>query len=670
MQVIVAKTAGFCYGVERAVRMAEETAREGGCKMLGSIIHNADVVRRLHDLGAQEIERVCEVSAGERVLIRAHGASRETFCALRERGAEIVDATCPHVLRVQKIAAETVREGRRLIIIGEHDHPEVLGVASYAENALIFADETELQTWLHKDENNCNSALSVVAQTTLIRGIWKKCIEIIKKECTNCKTYDTMCSATDGRQTEAARIAGEVDAMVVVGDRKSANTRHLKEICEGICPRVLFVERADELSLSAFDGCRVAGLTAGASTPAGIIKEVVNKMTDEIKVADVNEESFVEMLDRNFKTIRSGETVKGTVTEINSTEVVVDLGCKQPGYIKLEELSSDPNVKPEDVVKVGDVIDLFVIRVSDVDGFAQLSHKKLEAGKVWDELETAVNEKTVMEGLITEVNKGGLVVQVKGVRVFVPASQSGQPRGADLSEMVKQKVSLRITEVNRARRRVVGSIRSVTHEAYVAAREAIWDAMEVGKHYTGKVKSMTNYGVFVDIGGIDGMVHITELTWARIKTPAEVVSIGDELDVYVLAFDREKGRISLGVKDRAAEPWKLFLEKYSVGDVVNVRIVKLMAFGAFAEIIPGVDGLIHISQLADRRVDKVASVVHEDDRVDVKIIAIDEEKKNVSLSIRALIAPEEFEESAPATEEEEAPVEAAPAEEAAPVEEN
>ena len=664
MQVIVAESAGFCYGVERAVKLAEETARNGGCRMLGSIIHNTQAVERLQRLGAVEIDSVDAAKPGDKVLIRAHGASKETFAALREKGAEIVDATCPHVLRLQRLAAEAAEEGRQVIIIGEHDHPEVMGVASYAPGALIFANEKELSDWLKQESGYGEFAVTMVAQTTLIREIWKKCDELLKKECTNAKCFDTMCNATFRRQTEAAEIAAGVDAMVVVGDRKSANTRHLREICEGLCQRVLFIEQADELSAEELSGVRVAGLTAGASTPAGIIKEVVNKMTDEIKVADVNEESFAEMLDKSFKTIQSGDKVKGIVTEINSTEVVVDLGCKQPGYIKLEELSSDPDAKPEDVVKIGDEIDVFVIRVSDVDGFAQLSKKKLDAARVWDDLEAAVENKTVLEGVVTEENKGGLVVTVKGVRVFVPASQSGQPRGAELSGMLKEKVSLRITEVNRARRRVVGSIRSVTQEARMAAQAALWESIEEGKRYTGTVKSMTSYGVFVDIGGVDGMVHISELSWSRIKTPAEVVSVGDALDVYVISVDKEKHKISLGVKDRAANPWDVFMGKYKVGDVASVRVVKLMTFGAFAEVVPGVDGLIHISQLADHRVEKVADVVSEGQIVDAKITAVDEENKKISHSIRALTAPE-----APVAEEEASAEEAAPAEEA-PAEEN
>ena len=452
-----------------------------------------------------------------------------------------------------------------------------------------------------------------------------------------------MQSATQKRQTEAAELSAKVDAMVVVGDRRSANTRHLTEICRENCGRVLQIESADELSPEFFSGCRVAGLTAGASTPASIIMEVLTTMTEENinTTAPETSESFEELLEKSFKTLNTGDKVTGVVTAIGTTEVQVDVGCKQAGYIPVSELSNDPDVKPEDVVKVGDEIEAYVVRVNDVEGYATLSKKRLDAVKLWEDIETAVEDKTVLEGIVTEVNKGGIVVSVKGVRVFVPASQSGMPKDSDLGQMVKQKVKLRVTEVNRARRRVVGSIKSVLNEERQAAQAAIWENIEVGKHYDGVVKSMTSYGVFVDIGGVDGMVHISELSWSRIKNPAEVVSIGDHLDVYVISFDPEKRKISLGVKDRTQNPWDVFMNTYKVGDVANVRIVKLMTFGAFAEVVPGVDGLIHISQIADRRIDKPSDVLSEGQMVDAKITAIDEEKKKISLSIRALLNEEE-----------------------------
>ena len=649
MEVILAKSAGFCYGVERAVKLARQTAEEkGGCTMLGSIIHNANVVAELEQLGARTVNSVDEVKPGETVIIRAHGEKKEVIDYLESIGVPCVNATCPHVLRIQQLVAKADEEGRIPIIIGEPHHPEVMGVASWSKKSLVFDGPEELAKWLAEDPQRKELPVTAVAQTTCIRAIWESSEKILKKECTNAKIFDTICNATHRRQTDAAELAAQVDVMVVVGDRKSANTKHLTEICSERCSRVVQIERAEQLSSDFLNGCSVAGLTAGASTPAGIIKEVYTTMCEEIKTMEAVEESFEELLEKSFKTLNTGEKVTGIVTAIGPTEVQVDLGCKQAGYISVDELTAEPGVKPEDVVKVGDEIETYIIRVNDVEGYAMLSKKRLDAVKVWEDIENAKEEKVTLEGKVTEENKGGIVVNVKGVRVFVPASQSGLPRGAELNTMIGQTVSLRITEVNRARRRVVGSIRAVSYESRQAAQAEIWNNIEVGKRYTGTVKSMTSYGVFVDIGGVDGMVHISELSWSRIKNPAEVVAVGDTLDVYVIAFDAEKRKISLGVKDRTSNPWQKFLETYQVGDVATVRIVKLMTFGAFAEVVPGVDGLIHISQIADRRIEKPADVLTEGQEVEAKITAIDEEKQKISLSIRALLAgaAEEVEEDA------------------------
>ena len=639
-KVLLAESAGFCYGVKRAVELAQKTAEEtGGCWMLGDLIHNTHVVEDLAARGVRKTEDPGSLGAGDTVVIRSHGEVKSVLDGLEARGVRCVNATCPNVCRIQKLVAQAEQEGRQSIIIGEPHHPEVVGVASWCRSALVFDGPEAVNMWLEEDISHRQIPVTVVAQTTCIRKLFESSWEILKKECTNVKIFDTICNATHKRQTEAADIAGKVDVMVVVGDRKSANTKHLTEICQKGCPRVIQIESADELSREIFQGCKAAGLTAGASTPAGIIKEVYASMSEEIKAAEGMDESFEELLNQSFKTLNTGEKVTGIVTAITPTEVQVDVGAKQAAYIKLSELTDDPTAKAEDIVHVGDEIETYIVRVNDVEGYAELSKKRLDAVKVWENIEQAVEDKAVLEGTVTEENKGGIVVSVKGVRVFVPASQSGQPRGADLSSMIKQKVQLRITEVNRARRRVVGSIRSVADEARKAAQEAVWSSIEVGKHYTGTVKSMTSYGVFVDIGGVDGMVHISELSWSRIKTPSEVCKVGDTLDVYVISFDPEKHKISLGVKDRTLNPWDVFMNKYSVGDVASVRIVKLMTFGAFAEVVPGVDGLIHISQIADRRIDKPEDVLSEGQIVDAKITAVDEEKKKISLSIRALLTP-------------------------------
>ena len=377
-------------------------------------------------------------------------------------------------------------------------------------------------------------------------------------------------------------------------------------------------------------------------------------MSEIMNVETVQEENFEELLEQSIKTLNTGDKVLGIVTGIGATEVQIDLGTKHAGYIPYDEVSADPTVKPEDVLKVGDEIEVFVVRVNDQEGVCQVSRKKLEGMKVWDEMATWCEEKATVEGTITEENKGGLVATVKGIRVFIPASQSGVAKGGDLTGMVGKTTELKITEVNRARRRVIGSIRAVSSETRKAALEKIWAEIEVGAKYCGTVKSLTAYGAFVDIGGVDGMVHVSELSWNRIKTPAEVVSVGDEIDVYVIAFDPEKRKISLGYKTAEMNPWNQFMTTYNVGDVVDAKIVKLMTFGAFAEILPGVDGLIHISQIANKRIGKPEDVLAEGQEVQVKITDVDAENKRISLSIRALLDPaeEEAEEAAEeATEE-------------------
>ena len=411
-------------------------------------------------------------------------------------------------------------------------------------------------------------------------------------------------------------------------------------ICEQYCKKVSLVDQADDLEMSLFSGANTVGITAGASTPSWIIKEVNNKMSEELKVETAMEENFAELLEQSLKTLNNGDKVTGTVMAVGSTEIEVDLGTKHTAYIPLEDFSGDPNVKPEEAVKVGDQIEAIVVHVNDGEGVVRLSKKRLEAGKAWEEIEAAAENKDIVEGVVTEENKGGIVVNVKGIRVFVPASQSGVAKGGDLGELVKKTVQLRITEVNRARRRVVGSIRSVASEQRKAAQEKIWSEIEVGKQYHGTVKSLTSYGAFVDIGGVDGMVHISELSWGHIRTPGEVVKPGDQIEVFVLKFDPEKKKISLGYKTPEMNPWNQFLAKYSVGDVVTVKIVKLVDFGAFAEIMPGVDGLIHISQISDHRVEKASDALQEGQEVEAKIIDVDTDRKRISLSIRALLVPQ------------------------------
>ena len=655
----VAKSAGFCFGVQRSVELAEKLIEsEGRCASLGQLIHNEDVVRALEQKGMRVVESPAALQPGEAVLVRAHGAAPSVYTELERVGARVTDATCPKVKAIHTIVSRASGEGRFVLIIGMRRHPEVEAIRGWCGEHEVLENAGEMRDFLERNPGLWEKQITVVVQTTQTRNNFNECCEIIKKRCTNAKISDTICLATFTRQEEAAQLASSCDAMVVIGGRHSANSVHLAQICGEHCANVQFIERTDELELDRLRCADTVGLTAGASTPAWIIKEVVNKMDEikeEIKVEEQpqteKEMSFDEMLEETLKPIYNGDKVSGTVVAITGTEISVDLGTKQTGVIPTEEFTED-GTKLEDAVKVGDTLEAVVVRVNDVEGVVTLSKKRLDAAKIWNEVEAAVEDGTVMEGVVTEENKGGVVVSVKGVRVFVPASQTDLPREAAMSELLKKTVRLKITEVNKARKRVVGSIRRVAQAERRERTEAIWNNIEVGKRYHGVVKSLTSYGAFVDIGGIDGMVHVSELSWGRIHQPSEVVSVGDEIEVYVISFDREKRKISLGYKDPEGNPWTQFTNKYQVGSIAPVTIVKLMDFGAFAEVLPGVDGLIHISQIANRRIGKPGDVLTVGDVVDAKITAIDEEKHKISLSIRALSEPAPVE-KAPVEEEKE-----------------
>lgn len=637
MRVTVAKSAGFCFGVNRAVEMVENAAKAGERTLtLGPIIHNRHVVSRFQEMGIQVIEQPEQAAPGDTVIIRSHGVSREIYQRLEKQGAKIIDATCPFVKRIHNLVAQAEENGMFPIIIGTPTHPEVEGIAGWCSHCKVFADMESLEKWVKLEAVSPDLPVCMVSQTTSTEFLWKKCVDFAKKQFTYLKTFDTICRATECRQSEASELSQRCQAMVVVGDLKSSNTGRLAMICREHCQKVVLVDNAAELNPSFFRGVSDVGITAGASTPAWIIKEVNKTMSEITNVEAVQEENFAELLEQSIKTLNTGDKVVGTVTGIGNTEVQVDLGTKHAGYIPYDEVSTDSSVKPEDVLKVGDEIEVFVVRVNDQEGTVQLSKKKLDGLKVWDDMAGYVENKTTIDAVITEENKGGLVANVKGVRVFIPASQSGIAKGGDMAGMVGKPVQLKITEVNRARRRAIGSIRAVLSEQRKAAQEKIWSEIEVGKKYHGTVKSLTSYGAFVDIGGVDGMVHVSELSWNRIKTPADVVKVGDEIDVYVISFDPEKHKISLGYKTAEMNPWNQFMTKYSVGDVVEAKIVKLMTFGAFAEILPGVDGLIHISQIADHRIGKPEDVLSEGQMVQVKITDIAENKR-ISLSIRALL---------------------------------
>lgn len=658
MEIEVAKSAGFCFGVNRAVNKVNELLSKGeNVCTLGPIIHNERLVKDLEARGARIVDGPSKVKDGETLVIRSHGVPGSVYKEIEKAGIKCVDATCPFVAKIHKIVSDVPKD-EVVLIAGDPDHPEVRGIIGHC-NTKYYTFET-LEELEHITESHPELKMQpvcVVAQTTFNTGIWEKCNEFIKKVYTNSRIFDTICSATSIRQHEAKEIAAHSDLMLVIGGRNSSNTSKLLSVCAEHCPSFL-IEGADELPVEQLKHAEKVGVTAGASTPPCIIKEVLIAMADlDNKDMDYDDISFAEALEKSFKTVNTDDIVRGLVIGMSPTEVQVDLGTKHAGYIPLSELTDDSTARPEDLVKVGDELDLVVMRVNDQDGTVMLSKKRYDAVKGWEDIVKASEEGTVLSGVVTDVIKGGVLVSVNGIKVFVPASQSGVSRDEKLDKLLHTNVKLAIIEINKGRRRAVGSIRQVLREERRKQAEAIWNEIEEGKEYKGVVKSLTSYGAFVDIGGVDGMVHVSELSWSRIRHPSEVVNVGDTINVYVKSFDKEAKKISLGYKDKGEDPWAKFIANYKVGDIVDAKIVSFMPFGSFAQIMPGVDGLIHISQISDKHIAKPQDVLEMGQVVKVKIIEIDEEKKRISLSIREANAEEQEKSETPAEASTEAPAE-------------
>lgn len=638
-EIKVAESAGFCFGVDRAVKLVydEISRHEDKVATLGPIIHNADVVNDLKSKGVRTVSSVSELEEGEKAVIRSHGVGKSVYDELAAKGNSYIDATCPFVARIHTIVSEKTKEGYYILIAGDKNHPEVQGIVGHCdENCCVFKDENELKCFFDKNYEKLQKKLAIVAQTTYNILIWGECLKVIPKDNPDILVFDTICNATSKRQSDAEQLSKQVDVMIIVGGKNSSNTVKLFDVCSKNC-KSYHIENSDGLYTLDLKNAEKIGITAGASTPAYIIKEVQNTMA-EIFEEDIN---FEEALEKSFKKIHTGERVKGYIAALNNSEAIVDIGTKHTGYVPLSELTDDPSKKPADVVKVGEEVDLIVTKINDQEGIVTLSKKKVDELVGFDNISKAKDEDTVLDGIVQNVVKGGVLVSVDGVRVFVPASQTGVGRDKSLDVLLKQNVQLKIIEVNEQRRRAVGSIKAVAKAQREAAKAKFWEDAEIGKVYKGEVKSLTNYGAFVDLGGIDGMVHISELSWSRIKHPSQVVKVGDVLEVYIKDLDKEAGRISLGFKKAEDNPWEKFRNNYSVGDVVKATVVSITPFGAFAQIIEGVDGLIHISQIADKRVDNVADILSVGQEVDAKIIDIDIEKKRISISIRALLEDSE-----------------------------
>ncbi len=648
MKITLAESAGFCFGVNRAVKMVYDLLEQGKkvCT-LGPIIHNPQLVEELCNRGVRQVSSPDEVGDNEVLVIRSHGVAKSVLDECAACNVCVEDATCPFVAKIHKIVQDESTNGNVIIVAGDPNHSEVKGILGHCVGECYVVGSPEELENLIISKDFSEKSVVLVSQTTFNEEVFVNIQKIFKKLCTNAKIFDTICNATSIRQNEAAALAAENDAMVVVGGKHSSNTAKLADVCREYCPLVIFAETAQQLDVKALRSVRSVGVVAGASTPAAIIKEVLETMSEimqpENEQQDIEavQKSFEEMTDEeafeaSLNSLNSDQKVTGVVLAVNDSEVQVDFGRGITGYISASEYSTNPNVNLTQEVKIGDKLDLIIMRINDQEGTAQLSKRRFDAIAGWNDIVAASESGAIMEGVVNDVVKGGVVASCNGVRVFIPASLATASRGESLEELKGKSVSFRIIEIGRGRR-VIGSIRDVLREERKALEEKFWANVAVGDTFTGKVKSLTGYGAFVDLGGVDGMIHISELSWTRIKNPAEVVSVGDTVEVYVKDLNPEKKKVSLGYKKPDENPWVIFNNNYAVDSVVKVTIVSMTTYGAFARIIPGVDGLIHISQIANKHVAKPQDELTVGQEVDAKIIAIDDEKKRVSLSIRVLL---------------------------------
>lgn len=646
MEIKLAKSAGFCFGVDRAVNLVYDLLNKGEkVATLGPIIHNNTVTEAIEKLGGIIVERVADCPKNYVLVGRSHSVEKEVYEEIKKSGLTFVDATCPFVTKIQNLVNEHHKD-KTILIAGDKDHPEVKSIHSFANyNGYTFDSLEELEELFHKHPDLEEKEVVAVAQTTFQVKKWKKCASFLKKVCTNALIFDTICNATEKRQAEALTLAQTADFMVVVGGRHSSNTQKLKEVCLQYCPTVL-VETAAELQEKDFHGCKKVGVTAGASTPDAIIKEVLHTMNENAtnNIDSEEEFDFEQALEASLKPVHRNQRITGVVTSISANEVQVDIGTKHTGFIPLSELSNDTSQKAENLVQKGDELELIVLKVNDSEGTVMLSKKRFDSIAGFDKLVKAHEEGTVLEGRITDILKGGVLAVAEGMKVFIPASHVSLNRIENLEELKGNDVKFKIIDVDQGKKRAVASIKAVLSEEQKEVSDKFWEQVDIGQTYNGVVKSIMPYGAFVDLGGVDGMVHISELSWVKIKHPSEVVKVGDTVEVYVKDLDKENRKISLGHKKTDDNPWVVFERDYKLGDEVNAKIVSITSFGAFAQILPGVDGLIHISQIANQRVDKIANFLSVGEEVKAKLIEMDIENKRISLSIRALLEEEEVEE--------------------------
>lgn len=631
MKIIIAKHAGFCFGVKRAVETARKTLENSKSIQiysLGPLVHNTQVVEKFSQMGLKVIDDIKDISKYEgKVIIRSHGIPKDLQEKIEEKNAEIIDCTCPFVKAVHKKVKDYYEKGYKIVIIGDKDHPEVIGINGWCNySAAIVNSEDEANGILNYNK------LCIVSQTTNTYEKFQRLVNIIQNANKDCeiKVFNTICNATNQRQSACEELAKRVDAMIVIGGYHSSNTNKLVKVSKKYCDNVYHIEIAEELPLQDLSKFNTIGITAGASTPDWIIKEVVDSMNK------INNDEMLDAIENSFKRINRGDIVKGKVIYVTDNEIMVNINYKSDGIITKDELSNDPDINPKELFKEGDDIEVFVKKLDDGEGNVVLSYKILESIKNWEKLEKAFENKEVLECKVLNDIKGGLSVIVNGIKAFIPASQVSIKYVDDLSKYKNKKLNAKIISFDKNRKRVVLSSKEVEKEELEKKREKLWESLEIGKIIEGRVVRLVDFGAFVDIGGLDGLIHISDLSWYRIKKPSEVVKVGDLVKVQVLEFNKENNRISLGLKQVTPKPWDIFMEKRKVGDIVKGEVVNILDFGAFVRLEEGVEGLIHVSQISTEHVNKPSDVLKVGDIVNVKILSIDENENRISLSIKAI----------------------------------
>lgn len=684
-EIILASSAGFCFGVKRAVKMLEdELERRAEIYSLGEIIHNRIFVSNLEKRGVKVIsaEEISSLEKGSHVFIRTHGVEKTVYELLEKYGFDYTDATCPYVKKTHTIVETETKDEVPCIIFGDPDHPEVKGIKSHCKGIVHIVNSFEELVKVMIGENVdffLEKGLVLLAQTTSKLSEWEKCSAYVREKVGKAKIFDTICRVTEERQNEVRRLAKECDCTVVVGSPTSSNTVKLYETAvdaSGSKENVFFAENGAQIKevKEKIKNLNKVAVTAGASTPTETIQEVINNMTEQDKM----ELSFQEMLDQSFKSLRTGERVTGIISSVSQAEIQVDLGIKHTGILPYDEVTADSNVDLVGTYKVGDPIEVIISKFNDAEGTVALSKKRIDMMKLWDKVKESQANDELLTGVVKDINKGGLEVNYGGLRVFIPASRSGIAKGGDISVLKGKEVRFKIREIDEGRKRLIGGIIGLSFNERKKEKAEFINTLVPGQKFVGEIKSILSYGIFVAIGPVKGMVHISELFWRRLRPIADYFKVGQKIEVYIKSVEEVNGetRISLGYKNEANNPWTKFKTEYKVGDVVDAKIVSLKEFGAFAEILPEVDGLIHKSQIGAKPVGNPSSVLSLGDVVKVKIIAIeeiDEENTKISLSMRALLSEEELAAANETYSMEDAPVvaaeEVAPAAEEAPAEE-